>query len=219
MPKIIRSTIGEDGRATHEEIEVTQAELTQMTTVDPGPIQWTDDQAFRKKTSTVGTTPTEIYRVELLQLTGYSINVTVIGVDRNGGAVKKVTGDFTIKRLNAAPILVGETINPPHQDTAAGTWKIDRSFVTDNGKHYGVIWVVGAATRTIDWLVKGEMFRFTPSGAETVTVPPLPNPPPVLEPEPRTEIPDMPPEPVEPEPEQPPEVVFPIGEPGVTDAD
>lgn len=135
-------------------------------THDPKIIHWLEDASFKLRVESIGATPKEVFRFEIMQLTGYSINVTVIGVDRDNGVLKKVSGDFTIKRLSVGPILVGETINPPHQDTVAGTWKIDRTFVTENSKTYGVIWVVGAAGRTIDWLVRGNMLRFSPSVPE-----------------------------------------------------
>lgn len=177
-------------------IEMTPEEVSAHAVSSRGSVQWSNDEAFRKRTQSVGITPTEIYRVELLQLTGYSINVTVMGVDNGNGAIKKQTGDYTLERLNAAPILIGETLSTPHQSAAASTWKIDRSFVTENGKTYGVITVTGAAGRTIDWLVKGTMFYFTPQVVEPpVTY--LGNPPPI-------EVDrEVPPDPAD----------FPIGEP------
>lgn len=177
MPNIAVSGLPEGSGS----IDISQEEYNAiMSTANP--IHWSEDARFQKRTTSVGITPTEIYRVPLMQLTGYSITVTVIGVDRGNGNIKKVSGDYTIKRLNAAPILVGESIPISHQDTAAATWKIDRSFLAENGTTYGVISVIGAAGRTIDWVVRGMMFRFSPNIPELVAGP-VPDPPPPKEPE------------------------------------
>jgi hypothetical protein len=90
-------------------VEITDAEQAKQDVLIRGEIQWSNEEIFRRKITSIGVAPTEIYRVSLVQLTGYSIYVTVIGVDRGNGNVKKQTGDFTLKRLNAGPLLVGQT--------------------------------------------------------------------------------------------------------------
>jgi hypothetical protein len=158
-------------------VEITDAEQAKQDVLIRGEIQWSNEEIFRRKITSIGVAPTEIYRVSLVQLTGYSIYVTVIGVDRGNGNVKKQTGDFTLKRLNAGPLLVGQTLNLPHQDAGAAAWVISPTFDVSKGKNDGVISVVGAAGRTIDWFVSGTMVRFTPAigiSEHQPTVPELP---------------------------------------------
>lgn len=127
-----------------------------------GEVRWMIEEEFQGKAVSVGTTPVEVFRLEILQLTVYSVYVMVMAVDRGNGNVKKASTDVTLKRLNAGPLLVGRTDGTVHQDTNAASWTITPSFDTTNGKNDAVITVTGAASRTIDWFVTGSYIRFSP---------------------------------------------------------
>jgi hypothetical protein len=113
------------------------------------------------KVRTSGATSTELLRAALKPLTGYDVNIRLLGVDGGNGAVKKLVVDFTVKRLNAGPVQVGNTtVLVNHTDTAAATWTAGFTF---DGNDI-VIMVTGAANRTIDWGMVANINSFTPGG-------------------------------------------------------
>lgn len=132
-----------------------QASITASMTV------FTENLAVRGRVRTTDATPTEAYRLALQPLTGYTGTVTVIGVDTANGAVRVIRASFAVKRLNAAALAVGgPVVLASHADAAATAWQVAASVTANDA----VVTVTGAAGRTVDWSLSGEMTSFTPSG-------------------------------------------------------
>ncbi len=129
----------------------------------PMPIRYTEGVVVEGMVHTADATPTPIWSLTLAQRTGYAGQATVIGVDSGNGTVKVTNVTFAMKRLNAAPVGVG---NPPmvtvsrHDDPAATAWNVQPSIVGNDV----VVTVTGAAGRPIDWSIHGSMMSFTPGG-------------------------------------------------------
>jgi hypothetical protein len=106
----------------------------------------------------------ELLRLPLSTMTGYDIEAKVMGVDAGNGAVKKLKVDVTVKRLAAGPVQVGAmTSLVTHQDPAASSWTVGFSFSGNDA----LISVTGAAGRSIDWIARAFVGRFSPGGLGT----------------------------------------------------
>lgn len=128
---------------------------------DPPPLVFTENGQISGSVRTTDATPTEVYRLALLPLTGYTGTVVLIGVDTGNGAVRVIRASFAVKRLNAGALSVGTpVVIASHADAAASTWQIAASVSGDDA----LVTVTGAAGRTIDWSLSGEMTSFTPAG-------------------------------------------------------
>lgn len=102
----------------------------------------------------------EILRFPCEQKRLYQASLKINGVDA-GNFVSKITeGRFTWKRNAAAAVMVGVTVVSNIQDTAASSWN-PQAAVSGNDI---VFTVTGAAGRTIDWLLTGDIAVFAPSG-------------------------------------------------------
>jgi hypothetical protein len=137
-----------------------------VTIIPPSPptLVYAEGIRIDGRVRTTDATPTEVYRLTLLPLTGYTGTVVLIGVDTTspgGGAIRVIRASFAVKRLNGGALAVGApVVLASHADAGATSWQIT-PFVSGNDA--GVT-VTGAAGRTIDWSLTGEMTSFTPAG-------------------------------------------------------
>lgn len=111
---------------------------------------------------TTDATPTEIYRAQLVPMTGYRALATLLGVDAGNGNVRQVYASMVAKRLGGSAVMVGAPVVLANiQDAGAAAWAVSASV---SGNDF-VISVTGAAGRTIDWLLDGRAVSFKPGGA------------------------------------------------------
>lgn len=128
---------------------------------DPAPLTYDDSLTIRARLRTTNATPTELYRATLASLTGYRASLTLIAVDAGNGAVRTIEARITAKRLNAGAVLVGSpVVVSDQQDAGTAAWGIAAAV---NGNDF-VVTVTGAAGRSVDWLLSGEVTSFSPSG-------------------------------------------------------
>jgi hypothetical protein len=109
---------------------------------------------------TTDATPVEIYRLAAQQQHVYQSTLTLIGIDSVSFATKSMEGRFVHKRLSANALQVGAiTVLSDIHDTAAASWAPN---ALPSGTDV-VFTVAGAAGRTIDWIMTGQIVFFAPS--------------------------------------------------------
>jgi hypothetical protein len=114
-----------------------------------------------RRIRTTDATPSEVYRATLALLTGYWAGFRLVGIDAGNGTMRVISASIVAKRLGAGALLVGApVVIANHADAAAAAWAITASV---SGNDF-VITVTGAAGRTIDWLLSGDIVAFTPGG-------------------------------------------------------
>jgi hypothetical protein len=117
---------------------------------------------------TTDATPAEVYRRPLAPMTGYRALATLLAVDAGNGVVRMIHASIVAKRLSGGALLVGSpVVLANHQDSGAAAttanvagWAIAASV---SGNDF-VITVAGAAGRTVDWLLDGQVLSFKPGG-------------------------------------------------------
>lgn len=125
-----------------------------------------DNKEYRVQT--VGTTPTELLRIPLTTLTGYTAIVEVIGIDANNGVMKALTFRSVFKRLSGGALAVGNKVDlSNHQDSGApattagvANWVITPSVSGNDA----LINVAGHTGRTINWFAFVTIRSFRPDG-------------------------------------------------------
>lgn len=127
----------------------------------PPPIVFSENAPLAGQVHTTDATPTEVLRITLAPQTGYTGQVSTIGVDSGNGAVRVLRVSFAIKRLNGGALSVGApVVLASHGDAAAASWAITMSVPGNDA----VISVTGAAGRNVDWVAQGEIMSFAPGG-------------------------------------------------------
>jgi hypothetical protein len=131
--------------------------------VAPAPItDYLRRASMQGRLRTTTATPAEIYHATLAPLTGYRVLATLLGVDAGNGDLRQMYASIVAKRLGGGALLVGApVVLANHQDAGASTWAITAAV---SGNDF-TITVTGAAGRTIDWLLDGEIISFAPAGA------------------------------------------------------
>ncbi|MFL5688701.1 MAG: hypothetical protein ACJ77I_06900 [Chloroflexota bacterium] len=105
--------------------------------------------------------PHEVLRLPTEPKHVYRATVRVCGIDAGNGTTRDSEVRMVFKRAGVAPSQVGSTtVMSNAQDTAAASWRIAASV---DGTDL-VISVTGAAGRTVDWQVTGEIGAFAPEG-------------------------------------------------------
>lgn len=138
------------------------ADPSLLATADPPPLTYAGSLPVESRIRTTDATVTEVYRRTLAPLTGYAAILNLLGVDAGNGAVRMIRASIVAKRLGGSALLVGApVVLANHADVAASTWAITAAV----GGNDVVISVTGAAGRTIDWLLSGDVHSFTPAGA------------------------------------------------------
>jgi hypothetical protein len=104
---------------------------------------------------------TEVFRFPTEPKHVYRATLRMTAIDAGSGATRDAEVRLVFKRPNATITQVGTTtVLSNVQDPAAAAWQITPSVAgTDL-----VISVAGAAGRTIDWALSGEVGAFAPSG-------------------------------------------------------
>lgn len=124
-------------------------------------IVYSDALPLSRRLRTTDATPAELYRATLRLMTGYRASLRLLAVDTGNGAVRSIEARTVAKRLAGGALLVGApVVVANHQDAAASAWAVAAEVA---GNDF-VVTVTGAAGRTIDWLLDGDIVSFTPSG-------------------------------------------------------
>lgn len=135
------------------------------TPADPPPVIYDGETRISSKIVTADGAPAELYRVTMAKLTGYVADLSVVGVDRGNGAMRTIRASLSAKRLSGAGTMVSApVVMANHQEAASSGWSIGASI---DGADF-VVTVTGAAGRTIDWFLRGEVVSFTPAGRSFV---------------------------------------------------
>lgn len=133
---------------------------------DPEPTVYAGRDRRETRLTTVGTTPGELFRATLAQLTVYRALVELFGVDQGNGNTRDITARMVVKRLTGGAVIVNNaaaqavTVLSDHRDGTAGTWTAVPSV---DGNAF-VVTVTGAVGRTIDWYFRITFDSFTPGG-------------------------------------------------------
>ena len=128
---------------------------------DPAPLVYRDGLAVDQRLRTTNATPAELWRATLTQRTGYRATLTLIAVDAGNGAVRTIEARVTAKRLTGNALLVGTpVVVSDQQDSGTSAWAITAAV---SGNDF-VVTVTGAAGRSIDWQLAGDVVSFTPGG-------------------------------------------------------
>lgn len=115
------------------------------------PMRTTDDQ------------PHEVFRFSTHAQHVYRTTVRVSAIDAGNGTTRDSEVRMVFKGLAASIVQVGTTVVMSNmQDTAAAGWRIQP---VPQGTDL-VIQVTGAAGRSIDWQVTGDVGTFAPAGLE-----------------------------------------------------
>lgn len=131
-----------------------------VTPPPPPPIVYAQQQPIYAQVRTTDAVALEVFRYSCDARHLYRADLRVSGVDATSGAVKIMEGRFVWKRPGAAAVVVGITVVSDIHDAAATNWAPNcQAQGTDI-----VFTVVGAAGRTIDWLLTGELGTFAPEG-------------------------------------------------------
>lgn len=121
-------------------------------------------RALQQSIRTTDDVPTEILRLTTHLKHVYRATLRVCGIDAGNGVTRDSQVVMVFKGLAASPVQVGATaVLWNMQDTAAASWRITPSVAgTDL-----VISVTGAAGRTVDWSLTGDIGAFAPEGLVT----------------------------------------------------
>jgi hypothetical protein len=120
-----------------------------------------------RRLRTTDATPGEVFRATLATNTAYAAQFRLIGVDAANGVVRRIRADVVAKRLASTSLVGTPTVIANHQDTGAAAttsnvagWAISASI---SGNDF-VVTAAGAAGRTVDWLLDGDIASFAPGG-------------------------------------------------------
>ena len=140
---------------------LTPAEVSAYSAGVVSPLVYDASIRLSARLRTTNATPADLYRATLAQRTGYRASLTLIAVDAGDGAVRTIEARITAKRLANGALLVGKpVVVADHQDSGTAAWGIGASV---SGNDF-IITVTGAAGRSIDWLLSGDVVSFTPGG-------------------------------------------------------
>jgi hypothetical protein len=133
----------------------------------PPALVFSEAQNLQAKIRTTDAAATQLARWTLSTLTGYDVELRLLAVDAANGVMKKIVADLTLERLNGGAILIGQTVLASHQSTGGqasisgvANWVVSASISGNDV----VITVIGAAGRTVDWLVNGRYATYVPAG-------------------------------------------------------
>lgn len=111
--------------------------------------------------TTTDDVPLEVFRFPTKTKQVYAASFRMTAVDEGNGATKRARAEMTFKGLASSVVQVGSTVTTaPMQDAAASSWQIQPST---SGVDL-IISVKGAAGRTVDWTLAGDIEVFAPGG-------------------------------------------------------
>lgn len=126
----------------------------------PRVVEFAGHVAVDALTRTTDAAPKEVFRFPCAAKHIYRASLVITGVDSVSGAIKVMDGRFVWKRPGAASVMVGITVVSDIHDTAAASWAPNAiASGTDI-----IFTVAGAAGRTIDWLLVGDVSQYAPEG-------------------------------------------------------
>jgi hypothetical protein len=156
MKVVVDASTGEETLVpmTPEEIAQKQA---------PPPIIYSAAIAVEAALRTTDATTNEIFRFPCTAKRLYQGDLKISGIDAGNFVSKIMEGRFTWKRPSATVVMVGIVVVSDIHDAAAASWAPNAA---PSGTDV-VFTVTGAAGRTIDWRLTGEVFAFAPEGLNT----------------------------------------------------
>ena len=122
--------------------------------------EYAGSQGVHAIVRTTDAIPLEVFRFPCLERHQYEARLTIRGIDAGNFAIKRMVGGFVWKRITANAILTGLTVVSDLHDTAAASWSPNYAV---SGTDV-VFTVAGAAGRTIDWFLSGDIGIFAPGG-------------------------------------------------------
>lgn len=128
----------------------------------PAVIEYAEQGQVSGIVRTTNATPTEVFRFGCLARHVYRANLRLSGVDAGNGTTRTVEARFAWKMPTTTPVIIGSTVVSNIADTAAASWAQSLSVAGTDV----VFTVTGAAGRTIDWLLIGEIGTYAPEGLE-----------------------------------------------------
>lgn len=129
-------------------------------TAPPAVVDYAEQDDIAALARTTDATPSEMFRFACLPKHIYRTNLRLSAVDAGNGACRIIEARFVWKRPAATPIIVGSTVVSSIADAGAASWT---QSIAVSGTDI-VFTVTGAAGRTIDWLLAGEVGAFAPEG-------------------------------------------------------
>lgn len=130
---------------------------------DPPTVVYSGRLQIDARVRTTNASATEIYRGTLAQNTLYRGRLELLGVDAGNGTARYIEARVVVKRLGNGAVLVGTPdVVSTIADAVAASWAVAASV---SGNDF-VVTVAGAAGRTIDWQLAGDVVRFAPGGVE-----------------------------------------------------
>lgn len=123
-------------------------------------IQYAQQQDVSAIARTTDATPTAIFRFPCLSRHVYRANIRLSGVDAANGTTRITEARFAWKRPTTTAVMIGTTVVSNLADAGAASWA---QQATPAGPDI-VFTVTGAAGRSIDWLVVGEIGTYAPEG-------------------------------------------------------
>lgn len=130
---------------------------------DPPPVEYSGSRQIDARVRTTNAVATEIYRGTLAQHTLYRGRLELLGVDAGNGVARYIEARVVVKRLSNGAVMVGApAVVSTIADAAAASWAVVASV---SGNDF-LVTVAGAAGRTIDWQLAGDVVSFTPGGAQ-----------------------------------------------------
>lgn len=128
----------------------------------PPPIAFDLAIRVRAQVRTTDEVAVEVFRFPCETLSLYRASLVIHGIDAGTFVSKIMEGRFTWKRTTANAVMVGITVVSDIHDAAAASWA---PSAVPSGTDV-VFAVKGAAGRTIDWLLQGDVSVFAPGGIE-----------------------------------------------------
>jgi len=129
--------------------------------VAPPPLtQYAGSTTVHAITRTTDAAPHEVFRFPCEQVRMYEATMTIRGVDAGNFVSKRMVGEFMWKRTTGNAVVVGITVVSDIKDSAAASWVPN---CLPSGTDV-VFTVQGAAGRTIDWYLDGDVGTYAPAG-------------------------------------------------------
>jgi hypothetical protein len=124
------------------------------------PVQFDATATVKAQVRTTDDVAMEVFRFACSAKHRYEARMVISGIDAGNFASKVMEGRFVWKMATTAAAVTGITVVSDIHDTAAASWAPN---CLPSGADV-VFTVKGAAGRTIDWLLKGEVDVFAPEG-------------------------------------------------------
>lgn len=125
-------------------------------------IEYVRSVAVDTQTVTTDDQPHEVFRFPCEQLRRYRSDMRISGIDAGNFVSREMEGRFVWKRTTGNAIMVGITIVSTLGEAASSSWAPN---ALPDGTDV-VFTVKGAAGRTINWVLQGDVEVYAPGGLE-----------------------------------------------------